>query len=118
MDSSLRTDGGTSDGVSDDATGYEIVTVREKSRGERALGIAHDSELPEMRGPEDWGCGDDLMVPAYEEIKETLDLEEYEIGEHVATIWYDFDAWTYDVEFQVSVGPLDHLLDRVRGRLP
>lgn len=96
--------------MNDDATGYEIVTVRENSRGENDIGISLHSEPPEIRGTQDYGFGTDLRTPAANEIRETLDLEEYDGGERIARIRYDLDAWTYDVEYLVPVT----VLDRVR----
>lgn len=98
----------------DEATGYEIITVRENSLGEHDLAISLDSDKPRIRGVEDHGAGTDLEVPAYDELRERVDLEELDVGQEVARIWYDYDAWTYEIEYLVPVT----LLDRVRRLLP
>lgn len=103
--------------MSDDATGYEIVTVRENSRGENDIGISLHSEPPEIRGTQDYGFGTDLRTPAANEIRERLDLEEHDGGERIARIRYDLDAWTYDVEYLVPVTILDRVWESVSSAL-
>lgn len=71
-------------------TGYEEVVVSDDGR-ERELRKTVDGEPPEIRGPQDYGYGTDLSVPAWDEVREELgDLDEYEDGEHVATIHYQY----------------------------
>jgi len=103
--------------MTEDGAGYEIVTVREKASGGRGLGISHDSEPPGIRDVGDYGVGTDLEAPAYEEIKERIDLEAYEPGTEIARVDYDLDVWTYDVEYLVlpsDASAIERLLWRVR----
>lgn len=87
--------------MSDDgATGYHEVVVRDAGD----LGYTNDSEPPGIRGTKDHGWGTDLKTPAWSEIRDRLedrglDVEELEAGTHVATIRYDLDAWTYEIEW-------------------
>lgn len=96
------------DDETDPATGYERVVVADDGY----LGVSNDSEGPKIRGLGDHGWGDDLKVPAWNEIRERFDPEELEAGTHVATIYYDLDRWGYRIEWEIGVG----LLERLRRR--
>lgn len=96
-----------------DGRGYEIVTVRDGPNG-LDLGISTESEPPEIRGVGDHGVGTDLEVPAYDEIRAAVDLEELEPGTEIARVEYDLDSWTYEVEYLVATGWRDRLEDLVR----
>lgn len=43
-----------------------------------------------------------LKTPAFDDVRDAVDLEAHEPGTHVATIHYDLDAWEYTVEFLVE----------------
>jgi len=99
---------------SDRNTGSEEVVVSDDGR-ERELRKTVDVDAPDIRGPEDYGYGTDLTVPAWDEVRDTLgDLDEYEDGEHVATIHYDLDDWSYWIEWHVERS----IVRRIRGFLP
>ncbi|WP_339105907.1 hypothetical protein [Haloterrigena salinisoli] len=84
--------------MSNDGTGFEKVVVRRAGD----LGVDTDPEPPEIRGPGDSGSGSDLQTPAFNEIRERVDLDEHDAKTHVATIWYDPDTWEYTVEYSVE----------------
>ena len=99
---------------SDRNTGFEEVVVSDDGRG-RELRKTVDGEASEIRGPRDCGYGTDLSVPAWDEVREEFgDLDKYEDGQHVATIHYDLDEWSYRIEWHVERS----LVRRMRGFLP
>lgn len=57
------------------------------------------------------GCGD-LYTAAGNEIRERVDFDEH-VGEEIAVVTVDVDAWEYRIEWLVDVGP-DGLADRTR----
>lgn len=106
LENLARTDGG-------DGTGYDIVTVRRRSDGSKGIGISVDSDPPEIRDVGDYGCGE-LKSAGTDEIREKVDLEKYDVGTEIATIHYDFDEWTYKLEYHVPVTRFD----RLRRKIP
>ena len=99
---------------SDRNTGFEEVVVSDDGR-ERELRKTVEGEAPDIRGLQDYGYGTDLTVPAWDEVRDTLgDLDEYEDGQHVATIHYDLDDWSYRIEWCVERS----IVRRIRGFLP
>jgi len=99
---------------SDRNTGSEEVVVSDDGR-ERELRKTVDGEPPDIRGPQDYGYGDDLKVPAWDEVRNKLgDLDDYQDGELVATIHYDLDDWSYRIEWCVERS----IVRRIRGFLP
>lgn len=100
-----RTDGG-------DGTGYDIVTVRRRSDGSKAIGISLDSDAPEIRDVGDYGWGE-LKVAGIDEIQDRVDLEKYDVGTEIATIHYDLDDWTFKLEYHVPVTRLDQLRRKI-----
>ena len=107
---SAKADGTTGD----PGVGFYEVTVRENSLGEMDVGYSTDSDPPSIRGTRDHGYGTDLSTPAFNEVRDAVDLEEHDVGEHIATIHIDLDQWVYRVEFHVD----RPLLQRIRGFLP
>lgn len=97
----------------EEAVGYEIVTVRENSSGEHDLAISLDSDKPPIRDVGDYGAGTDLEVPAHDEIRDRVDVEEHDVGQELAKVWYDYDAWAYEIEYLVPVTVLDRVRERV-----
>ncbi|ADB63734.1 hypothetical protein Htur_5005 (plasmid) [Haloterrigena turkmenica DSM 5511] len=81
--------------MSNDGTGFEKVVVRRTGD----LDVETGSEPPEIRGSGDYGYGSDLQTPAFDGIHECLDPDEHDAKTHVATIWYDLDAWEYTSEY-------------------
>lgn len=92
----------TNDDPNEEAAGHHKVVIRENSRGERDLGYTTGSDPPTSRSPADYGWGTELKTPAFDDVRDVVDLEAHEPGTHVATIHYDLDAWEYTVEFLVE----------------
>jgi len=78
-------------------TGYETVVVKSGTleRGE-------DTEFPEIHTAIDAGQDDMMFIPAWEDVEDEVDPDDHEEGTHVATIHYDMDAKSYDVEYYVE----------------
>lgn len=83
----------------DNPTGFETVVVGESGNLERGP----NAELPKIRTGVDKNLDDRLFIPAWDEVKETIDPAEYEQGEHVATIHYDLIEKAYEIEYYVEV---------------
>lgn len=96
----------------DAATGYEEIVVSDDGVDtDLELRTTVESEPPSIRDHGDYGWGDDLKVPAWDAVRDVIDVEAHDAGAHVATIHYDLDAWDYTIEFLVET-------DRDRGRRP
>lgn len=76
---------------------YEYV-VRDIDDREPDLGI-RTWNSPEM-SLKSHGFGD-LRSSASDEIEDRLDISEY-VGEHIATVYVDVDAWDYCIHWQVE----------------
>lgn len=78
-------------------TGFETVIVKsdELTRGP-------DSERPEIDTAIDAGQDDTMFIPAWDEVEEEVDPADHEEGTHVATIHYDMDEKSYNVEYYVE----------------
>lgn len=96
--------------TSDDLTAREVLVVRDGPNG-HDLGIREYDSAPSTLKTR--GSGE-LKSRAHEEIREVFDLEGLEPGTELATVRYDLDAWTYEIEY----APIGSLLDRLRRRLP
>lgn len=94
--------------TSEDGTGYHVVTVRENGD----FGKAIESEPPAIRGVRDYGCGE-LTTAAFDEIRQHVDPDEHDAHEAIATVYYDYDDWSYRIEYHVPVT----LWDRAKARL-
>ncbi|WP_340099461.1 hypothetical protein [Salinibaculum salinum] len=91
---------------------YEYV-VRDIDDREPDLGI-QDWNGPEM-SLKARGFGE-LKTAASDEIEDRLDLEDY-VGEHIATVYIDVDAWEYCIDWQIDRSLLQrigHALSEVR----
>jgi hypothetical protein len=96
--------------TSDELIQVEEVVVRDSSRG-HDLGKRTIERAPSTLKTR--GSGE-LRTAAFNEVRETFDLEAIEPGTVLATVTYDLDAWKYSIEYE----PIGSLLDRLRRRLP
>ncbi|WP_415381451.1 hypothetical protein [Halosimplex sp. TS25] len=76
----------------------------------------HDLGIQDWIPPESClktrGYGE-LKVAASDEIERRLDLEEH-VGEHIATVWIDCDAWEYSIYWEVEPPINQRFRDLVR----
>lgn len=54
----------------------------------------------------------ELQGAASDEIEHRLDLQDH-VGEHVATVWIDVDAWEYSIYWEVEAPILQRVRDIV-----
>lgn len=101
-----------------DATGFEeVVASADGVNTEMEFRTTVDSEPPSIRDVGDRGWGTDLKTPAWEEVRDRLDPHDYADGTRVATIHYDLDAWTVDVEYHADTLLAERARDVVRAAL-
>ncbi|GAB7093187.1 hypothetical protein JCM30237_03390 [Halolamina litorea] len=78
-------------------TGYETVIVKSDR-----LARGPETEMPEIDTAIDAGQDDKMFIPAWEDVREEITPEDHEEGTHVATIHYDMDAKSYELEYYVE----------------
>lgn len=78
-------------------TGFENVVVKSGT-----LARGPDSKRPEIETAIDAGQDDQMFIPAWDEVEEEISPEDHDEGTHVATIHYDMDAKSYNVEYYVE----------------
>lgn len=93
--------------------GFTEVVVFERRDGTRELRKTVNENPPDTSELKSRGYGE-LQSAGFEEVRRAINLDEYESGEHVATIYYHLDDWNYSVEFHVR----RPLLDRIADALP
>ena len=96
-----------------EATGYQEIVVAEGVDGSPEFRKTTDSEPPTLSGLKSRGWGTDLQTPAWNDVRDRLDADDFELGTHVATIHYDLDAWEYRVEYHVERTFVERLQDLV-----
>lgn len=87
-----------------EATGYTEVVVAEGVDGSPEFRKTVESEPPGIRDVGDYGWGNDLKTPAWEEVRDRLNPADFEVGTQVATIHYNLDAWEYHIQYHVDDG--------------
>lgn len=87
----------------DPDVGQETYKIGINTNGDPAFYYADDPrEMPSTEpGLKSRGKGD-LYTQAKEEIEEIVDLEDH-VGEEVATVTVDVDAWMFSIDYHVDV---------------
>lgn len=79
--------------------GFYAIYVRDGLNGHDLGWSVEESDPPESDGRlADHGGGSDLKSPAFDAIRDRIEVEEIEPGTRVGTIWIDLDAWSWSVE--------------------
>jgi len=98
----LATDGGNRE-LPEHMARYAVYT-QDRSDGSIRLGIRQsESEQLEATGLKIHGYGSDLKSPAFDELRDRLDLDAFEPHEYVGTITIDVEEWVYAVELAEGV---------------